>query len=257
MAQNTRKRRRSRRGGGSLGPLMRLLSVLLTAVVIVVALTLFFKVDQVIVSGNGRYTQDEIASVSGVETGDNLILLDKYQIARRLYTQLPFITDVRIHRKLPDSLVIEVTETRVALALESGGAWWLLSESGKVLDVSDESGAEGCLILRGVAAEGIAVGDQLSLAEGNITTERLLALVEAFSKRGMLENADSVDATDPDVLHIGYDGRFDVELYYDADFEFKLECLRAAVNDLEPNETGILRMTMENEYEIRLIPFGP
>lgn len=253
-----RPRRRRRRGGGGLGPLMRLLSVVLTAVAIVVALTLFFKVEQVLVSGNSRYTQEEIAAVSGVTRGDNLILLDKYQIAKKLYTELPFITDVRVNRKLPDSLVIEVTETSVSLALESGGAWWLLSESGKVLDVTDGGSAEGCLLLRGITAEGIAVGEQLRLAEdGNLSTERLLELIQELSERGMLEYTDSVDATDDEVLHIGYDGRFDVELYYDADFPFKLECLRAAVNELEPNETGILRMTMENEIEVRLIPFAP
>ena len=255
MAQNSRTKRRRRRGRGSLGPLMRALSVVLTAVVIVAALTLFFKVDQVIVSGNSRYSQDEIVEVSGVRQGDNLILLNKYQIARQLYSKLPYITDVRVNRNLPDKLLIEVTETRAALALESGGAWWLLSEAGKVLDTAEATEVEGYLLLRGVTAEGITIGQQLRLAEGNLSTERLLELVAALSERGMLESADSVDATDGEILHIGYDGRFDVELYYDADFDFKFDCLRAVVERLEPNETAILRMTMEDENEVRFIPF--
>ena len=48
------RRRNRRRRRGSLGPLLRVLSVLLTAVAVVAALTLFFKVDQVVVSGNSR-----------------------------------------------------------------------------------------------------------------------------------------------------------------------------------------------------------
>ena len=255
MAQNNRSKRRHRRRRGSLAPLMRALSVVLTAVVVVAALTLFFKVDQVIVSGNSRYSQDEIVAVSGVQQGDNLILLNKYQIAKKLYTQLPYITDVRVNRNLPDKLLVEVTETKAALALESGGAWWLLSENGKVLDTAEADDVEGYLVLRGVAAEGIAIGQQLSLSEGNLSTERLLALVAALSERGMLESTDSVDATDAEILHIGYDGRFDVELYYDADFEFKFDCLQAIVEQLEPNETAILRMTMENENQVNFIPF--
>jgi len=257
VAQSSRSKRRRRRARGSLGPLMRMLSVVLTAVVIVIALTLFFKVDQVLVSGNSRYTQEEIITVSGVEQGDNLILLNKYQIARKLYTQLPYITDVRVNRNLPDRLLIEVTETKIALALESGGAWWLLSEDGKVLDVTDESGAEGYLLLRGITAEGITIGEPLRLAEGNMTVERLLELIEALSERGMLTQTDSVDASDGEILHIGYDGRFDVELYYDADFSFKINCLSSVVDELEPNETGTIRMTMEDENEVRFIPFGP
>ena len=72
---------RRRRRRGSLGPLLRVLSVVLAAVAIVAALTLFFKVDEVQVTGGGRYTEEEIRSASGVEQGDNLILLDKYRIA--------------------------------------------------------------------------------------------------------------------------------------------------------------------------------
>ena len=103
MAHRRRNRRRRR---GSLGPLLRVLSVLLTAVAVVAALTLFFKVDQVVVSGNSRYSAEEIIEVSGVEQGDNLILMDKYHIAEKLYTELPYITEVRINRKLPDVLMV-------------------------------------------------------------------------------------------------------------------------------------------------------
>ena len=119
-------RRRKRRRRGSLGPLLRVLSVLLTAVAVVAALTLFFKVDQVVVSGNDRYSTQEIVEVSGVEQGDNLILMDKYRIAEKLYTQLPYITEVRINRKLPDVLMVEVVETQAVAAIKGGSSTWLL-----------------------------------------------------------------------------------------------------------------------------------
>ena len=255
MAQK-RKSRRRRRGRGSLGPFLRLLSVVLTAVVIVVALTLFFEVETITVTGNGRYSIEEVIAVSGVEQGDNLILLDKYQIARRLYTELPYITDVRVNRAFPDGLTVEVTETHAALAIESAGAWWLVSESGKILEVTDAAGAEGYLLLRGMHARDAAVCAQLMLSEEDpITAERLKELISELSRRGMLEKAASIDASDYEKLVIAYDGRFDVEIGYDADFSFKLDCLRAAINELEPNETGIIRMTMDDENEVRLIPY--
>ncbi len=257
MAQRRTKRRR-RRGRGSFGPLLRLLSIVLTAVVIVIALTLFFKVDHIDVSGNGRYSAEEITAVSGVEIGGNLILLDKYQIAREIYTRLPYITDVRLKRQLPDGLLIEVAETRSVMAAESAGAWWLISEGGKILEALESEPEGGHLLLRGMAAATPAVGQQLTLdEEGNLSAERLLELVAALSERGMLEKAQSVDASDPKNLVMRYDERFDVEIFYDADFEFKLDCLRSVVNELEPNETGVIRMTMDDENEVRLIPYGP
>ena len=128
MARRHNRRRRRR---GSLGPLLRVLSVLLTAVAIVAALTLFFKVDQVAVSGNERYSEQEIIEASGVEQGDNLILLDKYRIAQRLYTQLPYISEVRINRQLPDTLLVEVVETQAVAVIKGGSSNWLLDSEGK------------------------------------------------------------------------------------------------------------------------------
>lgn len=255
MAQRKHNRRR-RRGRGSFGPLLRFLSLILTAVVIVVALTLFFKVRQVTVIGNSRYTVEEILAVCAVSEGDNLVLLDKYQIAQRLYTELPYITGVRINRDFPDGLKVEVTETRASLALESGGVCWLLNEDGKVLEAVESAHAQGYLLLRGMTARDIAVGQPLELAQdGPITAQRLLELIAALRERGMLEKTGSIDAGNAEILHIAYDGRFDVELFYDADFAFKMDCLNAVVGELEPNETGIIRMTMDDENEVRLIPY--
>lgn len=248
-------RRRKRRRRGSLGPLLRVLSVLLTAVAVVAALTLFFKVDQVVVSGNDRYSTQEIVEVSGVEQGDNLILMDKYRIAEKLYTQLPYITEVRINRKLPDVLMVEVVETRAVAAIKGGSSTWLLDSGGKLLEVVSNSVAQKYVSLEGLTAEEPAISGTLRLGEESpITASRLLELLQALSRRGLLDKVSALDASAPEHLTLAYDGRFRVEMFYDADFDFKLNCLQAAVAQLEPNETGIIRMTMKDDNEVRFIP---
>ena len=252
MAHRRRNRRRRR---GSLGPLLRVLSVLLTAVAVVAALTLFFKVDQVVVSGNSRYSAEEIIEVSGVEQGDNLILMDKYHIAEKLYTELPYITEVRINRKLPDVLMVEVVETQAVAAIKGGSSTWLMDSSGKLLEVVSASMAEKYITLEGLTAESPAISGKLKLGEESpISAQRLLELMQALKQWGMLEKTTSLDASDPDYMVLSYDGRFQVEMFYDADFDFKLNCLQAAVAQLEPNETGTIRMTMKDDNEVRFIP---
>ncbi len=252
MAHRRRNRRRRR---GSLGPLLRVLSVLLTAVAVVAALTLFFKVDQVVVSGNSRYSAEEIIEVSGVEQGDNLILMDKYHIAEKLYTELPYITEVRINRKLPDVLMVEVVETQAVAAIKGGSSTWLMDSSGKLLEVVSASMAEKYITLEGLTAESPAISGKLKLGEESpISAQRLLELMQALNQWGMLEKTTSLNASDPDYMVLSYDGRFQVEMFYDADFDFKLNCLQAAVAQLEPNETGTIRMTMKDDNEVRFIP---
>ena len=252
MAHRRRNRRRRR---GSLGPLLRVLSVLLTAVAVVAALTLFFKVDQVVVSGNSRYSAEEIIEVSGVEQGDNLILMDKYHIAEKLYTELPYITEVRINRKLPDVLMVEVVETQAVAAIKGGSSTWLMDSGGKLLEVVSASMAKKYITLEGLTAESPAISGKLKLGEESpISAQRLLELMQALKQWGMLEKTTSLDASDPDYMVLSYDGRFQVEMFYDADFDFKLNCLQAAVAQLEPNETGTIRMTMKDGNEVRFIP---
>ena len=252
MARRHNRRRRRR---GSLGPFLRVLSVLLTAVAIVAALTLFFKVDQVVVSGNDRYSEQEIIEVSGVEQGDNLILMDKYRIAEKLYTQLPYITEVRINRKLPDVLMVEVVETKAVAVIKGGSSNWLMDSGGKLLETVGSAAIKNYMSLEGITAKDPAISKILQVdEESSITAERLLELMDELEKREMLEKTSVLDVSDPEHLTLTYDQRFRVEIFYDADFSFKLNCLQAAVAQLEPNETGIIRMTLKDDNEVRFIP---
>ena len=71
----------------------------------------------------------------------------------------------------------------------------------------------------------------------------------------MFSRTDSVDVSDPEILVINYDGRFRVEIYYDANLSFKLDGLLSIVTDnLEPNEQGTIRMTMSDDNQVNFIP---
>lgn len=248
-----KKRKRRRRGG--LGRLLRPLSVLLAAVAVVAALTLFFKVEQITVTGAERYTAEEIIAASGVEIGDNLVLLDRYHLAQRIYSDLPYITDVRPKQEFPSTLHIDVTETRTAAVIQGAGGYWLFNTGGKLLEAVDTSGAADYLQISGVSAVEPSVSAALLLPEESpISAARLLDLLAALDEQGVLNRADSVDCSDPKILVLQYDGRFRVEMLYDADFSYKIAGLRQIVEEaLEPNETGTLRMTYENN-DVHLIP---
>ena len=112
-----RRRNSGRRRRGSFGFLYKLLSTLVICAVIIVALTLFFRVGNVVVTGQQRYTAEEIAAATGVEIGDNLYLMDKNSIADALLEQLPDIETLRISRKLPDTLMVILLSAVMKVAL--------------------------------------------------------------------------------------------------------------------------------------------
>ena len=251
-----RKKRRRRRGG--LGRLLRPLSVVLAAVAVVAALTMFFKVDQVEVTGNGR---GEIIAASGVEQGDNLILLDRYGISQRLCRELPYINDVRINPKFPDTLLVEVTEAHASASIQGAGGWWLIDAGGepgiKLLELVEESAAQDYLQILSLEAANPVVGRTLELPEESpITWERLSALLTAMEEHGMFARADNLDLSDPDTLVLNYDGRFRVQLFYNADFDYEFQRLKKVEEVLEPNERGTIRMDMKDDADVHFIPEG-
>lgn len=249
------KKRKKRRRRGGLGRLLRPLSFLLAAVAVVAALTLFFKVESIEVTGSGRYQSDEIIAASGVEIGDNLVLLDRYRVSQRIYTALPYITDVRPKPKFPNTLEIEVTETRAVAVIQGGGGFWLLSSDGKILESVDSTAAADYLRITGVWAEEPAISAPLTLPEDSpISVERLQELLNALVEQEALTRTDVINCGESRELVLEYDGRFRVEMFYDADFNFKVTCMVSAADKLEPNQTGTLRMTMTDDYEVRFIP---
>ena len=87
MARKRGSGRRHRRN--RFGFLYKLLTALVICAVVVVALTMFFRVGTIRVEGNSRYTDQEVIDASGMAVGDNLILLNKHALALRLTEQLP------------------------------------------------------------------------------------------------------------------------------------------------------------------------
>ena len=100
-----RKRRRSR-----LGVLLKLLCLAALVAALTFGATVFFQVETIAVTGNSRYTQDEIIAASGVQVGDNLFRMNKKQISQEILHQLPYVESVSILRGLPSTITFQVTE---------------------------------------------------------------------------------------------------------------------------------------------------
>ena len=246
MARRRNSNRRRRRG--SSGFLYKLLSVLVTCAVIVVALTLFFRVETIVVTGTERYTQEEVAAASGVELGDNLFLLNKPTVNQRIREALPYVERVkRINRKLPDTLLIEVKECGEPLAVLQDGFAWLVSPGGKIVEQRSASQAGDYPVISGCQLLAPTVGTPMALAtEYAAQQQSLLDLLDALEQAGMMDQVEGIRLDDLSVLVMEYGGRFTVEMPYGADYPRKLRALQSVIDKLETNQTGTVELTWDN-----------
>ncbi|MCI6053646.1 cell division protein FtsQ/DivIB [Dysosmobacter sp.] len=254
MARRRNSNRRRRRG--SFGFLYKLLSTLAICAVVVAALTLFFRVDTIEVSGTARYSAQEIIDASGVSTGDNLFLLNKYSVDQSIKAALPYVQELRISRSLPDTLVIQVTECSTPLAVVQDGSAWLVSPAGKIVEQAEPSAAEQYAVIDGCELLAPSVGTPLALATEYASQQQsLLDLLSALEEADLLDQVDAIHLEDLAVLRMDYAGRFVVELPYGADYNYKLRFLTVSLEEtsIQNNQGGTIQLTGD-DGKVNFIP---
>lgn len=128
------KREKQRRARRRFRLFLVFLLVLITAIVL--CLTVFFKIADIRVEGHSQYTDAQIIAASGVSKGDNLFLSRTSKVRENLNRALPYTDEVTLERKLPDTLVIHVNDSRITTAIQDGSSYVLLNSSDVVMKVS-------------------------------------------------------------------------------------------------------------------------
>jgi len=247
MARRRNSNRRRRRG--SFGFLYKMLSVLVICVAIIAALTLFFRVDQIEVTGQQRYTTEQVQEASEIQIGDNLILLNKYDAVGSIVETLPYVEDTRINRKLPSTLIIEVTECGTPVAVVQDGYTWLISSRGKIVDQLDVSAAAEYAGVSGCQLLAPSIGTKVALATDFSTQQSsLLSLLAVLEEKDMMERVDGIRMDDLSAIYMDYDGRFTVKMPYGADYAQKMQILQMALESeyVQDNMTGTFDMMRED-----------
>ena len=253
VTEMARKRGSKRRRRGRFAFLYKILAVLAICAAVITALTMFFRVGEIEVSGNVRYTEDEVRAATGVVMDSNLYMLNKYEIQARILEELPYIETVRINRMLPDRLIVQVTECADTYAVTQGEVAWIFSSSGKIVGREEAAYARLLPQVRGCTLLAPSVGTKLVLEQTDEQTARLeslLALLNAAEESGVMGKISSYDLSQEKVLSMDYAGRFEVQMPYKADYGYLLTYLDVVLAQLESNETGIIDFTVEGEAHV-------
>ena len=175
MARRRRYNRKRRRG--SFAFLYKLLAFVLICGAIGLALAMFFKVEDIEVNGNSRYSKEQIVAAAEVKPGDNLFLLNKYDAAARIRQQLPYVETVQFRRVLPNKLVVQVTECRDPVAIKQDGTVYLLCSKGNIVDTVSAAKWSQYIQIEGLTLLDPQVGGEArASATQQMVLERLLGL---------------------------------------------------------------------------------
>ncbi|MDR0952071.1 MAG: FtsQ-type POTRA domain-containing protein [Oscillospiraceae bacterium] len=241
MTQEYEKRRGS-------GVFVGSVSVLLILAAVVLAVSVFFRVSSIEVTGAGRYTEQEIIDASGLEIGSNLIFLNRAAAAGRITDALPYAGSVEVKRALPNKIVIEVRESGRIACVPSQTEWWLIDNNCRALEecpaeeLGDYLSVTGFYITEPVAGRVITVPD-----EDRFKVEYLAALLTALQASDMLTDVATINLETSANPQLTYLGRFTVKLG-DADgLDSKLTLLKNAAAQLDDGARGFFDLTKDKQ----------
>lgn len=247
-----RNRKGRRRNRGRFGFLYKLLSTLIIFAAILMGCVVFFRVNTMVVEGNSRYPSEEIIAASGVQQGDNLFTLNKSKMVSQILTRLPYVDDLSIERKLPDTLIFYVTESVPVAWIESDGTYWLLDHRCKILEAGDSSLTEGLPEVLGLTPVDATVGNRLTVSpEEQNKLDRLREFFAAIAGRQMTGSLTSfIDLSSENEIRFGYGDNLTVIFPLNGDFDQETYELKRALESMD--ERGIPRTgTLDQNYEGR------
>ena len=244
------ERRRANRRQRIIRAAGRVLFLAILVAAAICALTIFFKVKTILVEGAMRYRAEEIVAGMGVKQGDNLYLWNKVKVSDRLLHDFPYLESVQIRRRLPDTLMVTVTECSGAVAVPSGTGYCYLSEQGKVLELSETDG--GLATVSGVTLEDAEPGELVERAQ-DAHVDALLEVLQTLDAAGMLDGLRFINLTDLTDIRIGYEGRFDIRVGTLDGLSYRIRFAQTVIGErLSPSDIG--RLYWDDQNRLHFVP---
>ncbi|MBE6947257.1 MAG: FtsQ-type POTRA domain-containing protein [Ruminococcaceae bacterium] len=250
--------------------LLRIAAVAAVVIALLLGMSVFFKVEHIQVSGLEQYTPEDISAASGIQKGDSLFSLGLPGIAAKIQ-KLDYVKDVRVGIRLPNTVVIEVTEVRVTYAARAqDGSWWQMNSSGRVIQKLPADQENEYTRILGVMLQNPKAGEVASAFEmeqpgvdenGNLIPvtvtsaqklETALTLADLLERNGILGEAASIDVGDMGNLEIWYGEQYQMKLGDTSQLEDKISYAKGAVATLskESHNSGVLDVTFRDKMEV-------
>lgn len=252
--------------------LLGVISVAAIVLALTLAMSIFFKVENIHVAGTDKYSAWDIREASGIQQGDNLLTLGKAKVSGKIIARLPYVEKVRIGIKLPDTVNIEIEESDITYAVQAEDqGWWFINSQGRVLDMTTGIIAEYFTKIEGVqimipvtGQQAVAYTGQPDPTEGETAdpaaptdvteaptapvdtvnaTERLnaaVAVLQNLENNGIVGEVTNVNVSDLYNIELTYEDRYQVLLGDTSQLDRKIRSMREAVQQMSDYQQGVL-----------------
>lgn len=212
-----------------------LITILLLSILFIVLLTqtTFFHVKEIEVNGNFFIEKDKVLTASGINNGENIFRLSIDDIEDNLLRH-PYIKQVKIDRKFPNKVMINLVERKETLVYEMNGTYIIMDNEGYVLNILSEFKNKEITSLKGDIQLEVKTSEKVDFEKYSWLKETL-NLLSFCNDNDFSFNITSILLENKDITLVLNSGTY-IAFGGLNDIEYKLRLTNEIVNDLQKKE---------------------
>ena len=153
-----------------------------------------FNIQEIQVLNNTQVSSQTVISLSELQSGENIFRFSSVKVASHI-KENAYIEAVKIHRKIPNTVQIEVEERVHSYSVDFLGKYAYVNNQGYILEIADDSKQKP--ILQGIetAEEQVVVGHRLS-NEDLEKLEDVIKIMKVAAEYNLDTKVTSIDIQD-------------------------------------------------------------
>ncbi|MCQ4022339.1 cell division protein FtsQ/DivIB [Ruminococcus sp. zg-924] len=207
---------------------------------IVLSLTVFFRCEQFLVEGAEHYSAQDIIDASGMSLGENLFLSDKSAGEEKIESSLPFIEEANISVRIPNTMLITVTESKPAFIVSSGNDYIVVSSKGKVMEkIQGKTDKYDAPLVLGCTVKSSELGREIKFKEPGALS--ILKAISAGLEENEFSGIKEIDISNTARICLNYSNRIKIIIGLPEDISYKLKTAKIIISEkLSETDTGEL-----------------
>lgn len=219
-----------------------LILFLLIVFISILHLAPWFKVNKINVTGTNILTTQEVISASTVGYGRNVFRTNT-GVAEKRIKELSYIKDVKVARKFPATIQIEVTECQISGYIAYSDTYIYLDETGKMLQQSKTTPPVPSPLIENFNPQKF-VSSEIIQSKNEGKAEYLIALLGALKTSNLLERTTVIKIPDISNVSIIIDNKLEVFVGENNMLDYKIGFLTAkSAEKLGENTKGFLNVS--------------
>ena len=150
-----------------------------------------FNIKEIKVVNNSQVPSDTIISLSGLTTDQNIFRFISSNIEEKI-KENPYIDAVNIHRKIPNTIEIEVQEREHTYNVSYMGKYAYINTQGYILEISDDNKAKPIIYGTSTSEEEINPGKRLNNSDLE-KLEDIIKISNIIIKNNIYDKITSID----------------------------------------------------------------